>query len=180
MCNYLNKREVALHDIKIENVQYAISNFVHRYQRYYRKNLSGVWKCRLLRRRNNALGLQLVDRKYEVVRGINVEPESPVIWLSFRQENVDVILTYQLCYRKKDLLVRVLLVLGMALTFGMMSYYIFSTPLSWRTLPIFLFLIGILVTGIVWVVQEHRHNILIIRVFEELLQKNFDVCFNRH
>ncbi len=139
----------------------------HHFQPAYQKNF---WKFYIISDSIDFLIIQLTDQTFEPPRG-TVSSDQPYIYVQMTQKGNDVGITFSLKWQKLK---------TVCLLFGLIFWLLYSTTLiCMNTLGSKPFVFGILfillglITATVWLVRNIRHDLMIKRIFVELLQRNF-------
>lgn len=169
-----NNGRIVFRNTVILEVMGLISDFPRRYHNYYHRYPDGRWKCELLDQTTNTVQLRLVDQIYEPPRGIHVQSESPVFHISLHQESCNVILRYKYKWNKLTFVLGCFYTFVALLMFAL-GLYMISVEFSKSGYIVPLFLSAfLLVLELVWLIRKKKHDQLTIRVFHELLHKNFN------
>lgn len=164
------KKHALLERCTTEEIQHKFSDFPRRYHHYQSPNQENIWTFRIISGNSSDFVIQLIDKTFEPPRG-RVCSDQPYIYIRFLQKGENVTLTYWMEWQKWK---QVLIAFG----FGfILSISLANIVLSLLSNKPFWVGAGLLVISIyvlfLWLVQNKRHDLLAIKVFEELLQKNF-------
>ena len=154
-----------------KEAQRKIYEFSKRYTHYQFHEQKSVWTFNTVSEHDGALVVQLIDKTFEPPRG-NVSSDQPYICINFTQAGDDVKLTYWLKWKKWKW---PLVISGMICSFAIASRLLLISALGSKDfvvgLGLMLFAASLFTA---WLIRNIRHDRLAMKVFEELLCKNFD------
>lgn len=164
---------VVAKDVTVDIVESVLLDFPRRYKHYYVKNSKSIWNCNFIKRDNENIVLQLVDKNFEPPKG-NVKSDAPIFYISFEQSDKDVLIKYHLQWKKwKRVFVSVISILC-ALICLMYLFYAITNPVLDEFILLGLWLLAPLML-IVWMIKNKKHDDLTMCTFIELLNKNFKI-----
>ncbi len=150
----------------------TIAGFPRRYHSHSQKGFSGLWKCVLLRASETMIQLQLVDDRFETPRGQNVPSEAPIFHIVLEQVGSDVMLVFRYKW-KKLICLFVGFFMFVILTSLLLTLHLYVSgdlKTAWMPFAVAIFLLSL---GILWWKSNVRHDALAVKMFIELLRKNF-------
>lgn len=157
---------------EIDDIRSCLLMFSMRYQHYYSNCTATYWKCNIVENHPKLI-FQLVDLSFEPPRGRNVRSDAPYIEVNFEKGKGVTYINYSLYWQKWKT----------ALTFSTIFVLIilFIAPIIQAqvrrilTLPAFLIMSCLPVLFMVWIIQNIRHDLATIQVFQDLISKNLQV-----
>lgn len=167
----MQKKYALLGNCTVQKAQQKISEFSNRYTSYQFNKMKNIWVFCVVSEIRNDLIIQLIDKAFEPPRG-NVSSDQPYICINFTQAGDDVKLTYWLKWKKWKW---PLVISGMIFSFAIASSLLLNSALGSKEFIIgFGLMLFAAVLFATWLIQNIRHDRLTIKVFQELLSKNFD------
>ena len=159
-----------------KEAQRKIYEFSKRYTHYQFNEKKSVWTFNTISDNDGALTVQLVDKTFEPPRG-NVSSDQPYICIDFAQVEDNVKLTYRMKWKKWKW---PLVISGMIFSFAIALDLLFISALGSKEFIVgFGLMLFAALLFATWLIRNIRHDRLAMKVFEELLCKNFDnIQFN--
>lgn len=166
----VNKKTAVLGEV--DEIHSCLLMFSTRYQHYYSNRTASYWKCNIVGNHPKLI-LQLVDLSFEPPRGNKVRADAPYIEVKFEKEKGIVYINYSLHWQKWKI------ILTFATVFVLLS--LFVAPIIQAqlrgalTIPAFLIMSALPVSFVVWIIKNIRHDFTTIKVFQDLVAKNFQI-----
>lgn len=161
------KKHALLKNYTVQKAQQKISEFSRRYTSYQFNMQKNIWVFCVISEGSSDLIVQLIDKSFEPPRG-SVSSDQPYICIHFTQVEDDVKLTYRLRWKKWKW---PLIISGMVLYFAIPLILLCMSEHTIASYALILFGACIFFT---WLIRNICHDRLTLRVFRELLYKNFD------
>lgn len=166
----IGRKHVLIEQYTIEEIQQKLSEFPKRYHAFQMPKQKNIWLFQIVSMNFNHYVIQVIDKYFEPPRG-KVSSDQPYIYIHVLQEGEHVRLTYWLRWQKWKL---ALILLGI----------IFYSSISLAIICInapgekhYFFAVGLWLLGLCilaeWFSQNIRHDRLSLRIFEEILRRNF-------
>lgn len=166
----IGRKHILIEQCTIEEMQQKLSEFPKRYHNFQMPKQESIWSFRIVSMDNKYYVIQLIDKNFEPPRG-KVSSDQPYIYIHTLQDGEHVKLVYWLRWQKWKFAL---------IWFGVLFYSsIWLTTICISTLggKHSFFAVGLWLLGlcffIVWLAQNIRHDRLAMKIFEELLQRNF-------
>ena len=154
-----------------KEAQRKIYEFSKRYTHYQFNEQKSVWTFNTVSEHDGALMVQLIDKTFEPPRG-NVSSDQPYIHLNITQAEADVKLTDRLKWKRWELPLAIGgFVFCLAIALSLLLISALGSKAFVVGLGLMLFDASLFAA---WLIRNIRHDLLAMKVFEELLCKNFD------
>lgn len=166
----IGRKHARIEQSTIEEMRQKLSEFPKRYHNFQIPKQENIWSFRIVSMNNKYCVIQLVDKNFEPPRG-KVTSDQPYIYIHALQEGEHDELAYWLRWQKWKLA---------PICFGVAFYSSICLTTICMSIPgekLFLLAVGLWLLGVcffaVWFAQNVRHDRLTMKIFEELLQRNF-------
>lgn len=166
----IGRKHARIEQSTTEEMRQKLSGFPKRYHNFQIPKQENIWSFRIVSMDNKYCVIQLVDKNFEPSRG-KVTSDQPYIYIHALQEGEHVELAYWLRWQKWKLAL---------ICFGVAFYSSICLTTICMSIPgekLFLLAVGLWLLGVcffaVWFAQNVRHDRLTMKIFEELLQRNF-------
>ena len=167
----MQKKYALLGNCTVQKAQQKISEFSNRYTSYQFNKMKNIWVFCVVSEIRNDLIIQLIDKAFEPPRG-NVSSDQPYIHLNITQAEADVKLTYRLKWKRWKLPLAIGgFVFCLAIALSLLLISALGSKAFVVGLGLMLFDASLFAA---WLIRNIRHDLLAMKVFEELLCKNFD------
>lgn len=165
-----NIKYALLERCTIEKVQGKISDFSKRYTHYQINGQKNIWAFSVVSEKYGELVCQFVDKTFEPPRGRG-RSDQPYICVKLTQVGDNVKIAYWLEWKKWKL---PLVVSGSIMYFVFLGLGSSMSTLEYKEI---LVIIGLYIYGLciflTWIIQNIRHDRLTLKVFRDLLDKNY-------
>lgn len=165
------RTHILIKNCTIVKVQQSILGFQERYQHYQKARCVNIWSFHLISMDDTKCVIQLIDKSFEPTRG-KVCSDAPYIFMSFTQkgEHVDVV-----CWIEWQKWKSVLILATIGFNSMISIVHIYSSfSHNKKGLYAVILWLCLFIAFIWWLIQNNQHDRLTMRIFRELLQKEYD------
>ena len=144
-----------------------LMTFPKRYRHHFSNSYKGVWQCKLLDIKKDAIIFQFIDKSFDFSKG--VKTEAPLIILKTDQNETKTTIRISLQWIKSKIIL-----LALSLIFLVACCVLLLCTSNFDMAILFF---SILVLCIYWIIFTRKHDVLAFNVFTKLLIKNFGEDF---
>ena len=141
-----------------------LMTFPKRYRYHFSNSYKGVWQCKLLDIKKDAITFQFIDKSFDFSKG--AKTEAPLIILKIDQNETKTTIHISLQWIKSKIIL-----LALSLVFLVVSCVLLLCAGAFDMAILFFSILGLC---IYWIIFTRKHDILAFNVFNKLLIKNFE------
>lgn len=153
-----------------KELQEKLSEFPKRYHHFKLPKQENIWTFHIISMTSNYCIVQLIDKTFELPRG-TITSDQPYIHIHFLQEGQTVDITYWMKWKNWKL---ILIALGIVLSMSLACIFI-SAVRDKHTFWALSLCFCMFSLFILWLAKNIQHDRLTLRVFEEILERNFSI-----
>lgn len=154
-------------DLQHDSVINTLKTFPDRYRHHATTAYQGVWQLNLLHCNRDAMFFQMIDKTFSLDCSKSKKSDASIIRLKITPLQTKTILDFSLQWPK---LTGILLFCFPILWISFQAFLLFSGAFDLLFIPITLLLFAL---EIIVIIIRKKHDFLAIRVFENILLKNF-------
>lgn len=161
-----SKRKLIFH-LPYDSVINTLKTFQDRYQHHATSDHQGIWQLNLLHHNQNTMFFQMIDKIFSLDCSKSKKSDASIIQLKITPSETKTILDFSLQWPK---LTGILLFCFPVFWIIFQAFLLFNGAFDLIYIPITLLLLALEITVII---IRKKHDFLAIRVFENILLKNF-------
>ena len=161
-----SKRKLICH-LPYDSVINTLKTFQDRYRHHVTKDHQGIWQLNLLHYNQNTMFFQMIDKTFSLDCSKSKKSDASIIQLKITPSETKTILDFSLRWPK---LTSILLFCFPVFWIIFQAFVLFSGVFDLIHIPITILLFA---WEIIVIITRKKHDLLAIRVFENILLKNF-------